>query len=313
MISTLFSLPLERIAAGLLAADDRIDFAQPAGEPAIVPPDSVSWRIFANPVSMFVGGVAAVLLELGEPRVRTGVWQHSGFRRDPARRLRRTGLAAMITVYGARSTMLETAARVRAMHARVAGVTPAGVAYRADEPELLRWVQATAAFAFIEAYRAYVAPVPRFARDLYYAEGRHGAALYGATDVPGSEAALVALLAAMRPRLEPSHVLDELVAILRAAPILPAPLRPIQHVAIRAAVDLLPPPLRAQLGVARHGGLGRGEALLLRSAAAATARIAVRSSPSAQACLRLGLPADHLARTPPPWQRRGKACDAAQA
>jgi uncharacterized protein (DUF2236 family) len=55
------------------------DFSQPAGEPALTPPDGVSWRVFANPVVLFVGGVAAVLLELAEPSVRSGVWDHSSF------------------------------------------------------------------------------------------------------------------------------------------------------------------------------------------------------------------------------------------
>jgi hypothetical protein len=32
--------------------------------------DSVSWRIFKDPVSVFVGGIAAVILELAEPSVR---------------------------------------------------------------------------------------------------------------------------------------------------------------------------------------------------------------------------------------------------
>ena len=79
------------------------DFSRPFGEPALVPADSVSWRVFKNPLSLFIGGVAAVIMELAEPRVRTGVWEHTTFRLDPVRRLRRTGLAAMITVYSARS------------------------------------------------------------------------------------------------------------------------------------------------------------------------------------------------------------------
>ena len=75
-----------------------IDFAEPAGEPALVPADSVSWQVFKNPVSLFIGGVAAVILELAEPRVRAGVWDHTSFRTDPVPRLQRTGLAAMVTV-----------------------------------------------------------------------------------------------------------------------------------------------------------------------------------------------------------------------
>lgn len=52
-------------------------------------------------MALLVGGIAAVILELAEPRVHTGVWEHSLFRSDPVRRLQRTGLAAMATVYGA--------------------------------------------------------------------------------------------------------------------------------------------------------------------------------------------------------------------
>src|SRR5690606_20623758 len=80
-----------------------VDFASPPGEPALVGPDSVAWQVFRNPVALFVGGVAAVVLELAEPRVRTGVWEHTTFRTDPLTRMERTGLAAMVTVYAARS------------------------------------------------------------------------------------------------------------------------------------------------------------------------------------------------------------------
>ena len=85
------------------SADAVVDFTRPAGEPALVAPDSVSWRVFKNPVSLFIGGVAAVILELAEPRVRTGVWEHTKFRSEPLNRMQRTGLAAMVTVYGART------------------------------------------------------------------------------------------------------------------------------------------------------------------------------------------------------------------
>ena len=53
------------------------DFAQPTGEPALTSPDSVSWQVFKNPLALFIGGVTAVILELAEPRVQTGVWRHT--------------------------------------------------------------------------------------------------------------------------------------------------------------------------------------------------------------------------------------------
>jgi uncharacterized protein (DUF2236 family) len=287
---------MERIAAGLVAAEGGIDFAQPRGEPAIVPPDSVSWQVFRNPVTMFIGGVAAVLLELGEPGVRTAVWEHSSFRRDPAGRLRRTGMAAMVTVYGARSRFEALAARVRDLHGRIAGETPGGTLYRADDPDLLRWVQGTAAFAFMEAYRAYVRPVSAADRDRYYAEGAAGGALYGTTDVAASEAAIGAMIAAMRPRLEASPILHELLDLVAGAEILPLPFRPMQRVVVRAAVDLLPPHLRVQLGLSTRGRLTMAERLALRTLARAADRAVFPTGPAAQACVRMGLPADYLVR-----------------
>ena len=122
MLLSALAWPMEKIAGRLVAGEGGVDFTRPPGEPAIVGPDSVSWQVFRNPVTMFVGGVAAVLMELGEPRVRTAVWNQSSFRRDPAGRLRRTGMAAMVTVYGARSSLEALTARVRALHGRIGGV-----------------------------------------------------------------------------------------------------------------------------------------------------------------------------------------------
>ena len=172
----------------LLDPGDRssVDFSRPTGEAALVSPDSVSWRVFKNPLSLFIGGVTAVVMELAEPRVRTGVWEHTNFRIDPIRRLRRTGFAAMVTIYGARSIAETMIARIRRMHDLVAGTTPSGEAYCANDPELLNWVQGTAAYGFLQAYHAYVQPLSLSERDCYYAEGISAAALYGATSAPTS-------------------------------------------------------------------------------------------------------------------------------
>src|SRR5258708_13966308 len=183
-----------------------IDFSRPVGEAALLSPESVSWRVFKNPLSLFIGGVTAVLMELAEPRVRTGVWEHTTFRLNPIRRLRRTGLAAMVTIYGARSVAEAMIARVRRIHDTVAGTTPSGEAYCANDPELLNWVQGTAAYGFLQAYHAYVQPLFLSERDRYYAEGISAAALYGATSVPTSEADLESLLHATTGRLERSDI-----------------------------------------------------------------------------------------------------------
>jgi uncharacterized protein (DUF2236 family) len=152
---------LETASRVLLDPGDQssVDFSRPYGEPALASADSVSWRVFKNPLSLFIGGVTAVIMELAEPRVRTGVWEHTTFRTNPIRRLRRTGLAAMVTVYGARGTAEAMIARVRRMHDMVAGTTSSGEAYCANDPELLNWVHATAAYGFVQAYHTYVRPL----------------------------------------------------------------------------------------------------------------------------------------------------------
>lgn len=275
------------------AHDAKIDFARPAGAPALLAPESVSWRVFKNPFSVLIGGIAAVIMELAEPRVRAGVWDHTSFRSDPVRRLRRTGLAAMVTIYGPRITAENMIARVRRMHDKIEGVTPAGEAYRASDVELLDWVHATAAFGFLQAYHAYVRPLARDARDRFYAEGVHAAALYGATGAPHNEAELTKMLGAMAERLEQSDVIFEFLQIMRTTPVLPLPLRPLQPVLVRAAVELVPRWLATKLGLEGFGLRGF-EAELVRQAGALADRVVIDASPAVQACRRMGLPADYL-------------------
>jgi uncharacterized protein (DUF2236 family) len=273
-----------------------VDFSRPAGEHALVSPESVSWRVFKNPVSLFIGGVAAVIMELAEPRVRTGVWEHTTFRVDPIRRLRRTGLAAMVTVYGARSTAEAMIAHVRRMHDKVAGMTSSGEAYCANDPELLNWVHGTAAYGFVQAYHAYVRPLSLQERNCYYAEGITAAALYGAISAPASEAELEILFEATAGRLERSDIVFEFLAIVRSASILPLLLRPVQHLLVRAAIDLTPRWLQTILGLNGYG-VRRWEAELIRQAGAFADRLVLETSPAVQACRRVRLPAQYLYHT----------------
>jgi uncharacterized protein (DUF2236 family) len=276
-----------------------VDFAQPPGEEALAPATSVSWRVFKNPVALFVGGVAAVILELADPAVRTGVWEHSSFRSDPRRRLQRTGLAAMITVYGARSQAEAMIAGVVRRHDRVGGRTPAGEAYRANDEALLNWVQATAAFGFVEAYHRYVGALDPEDLDRFHAEGAPAARLYGAHDAPASRAELLALFDAKRSRLEPSPIVFEFLDIIREAPVFPAPMRPLQRLLVRASVEMVPDWVRERLGLGPEYGLSRLQMALVKSTGALSDRILLRSSPAVQSCRRLGLPDDYLYRPSP--------------
>ncbi len=137
------------------------------------------------------------------------MWNGGGFQRDPGLRLRRTGFAAMMTVYGPRSAAEKLIAHVVQVHDHVRGSTPDGLPYSANDPRLLDWVQATAVFGFSEAYHRYVQPLSPFEKDAAFAESQPAARLYGATGVPQSWAAWEALLARTAPSLEGSHILSD--------------------------------------------------------------------------------------------------------
>lgn len=285
---------LERAASAAFTPPGgaRVDFTAPAGAPALFAPDSVSWRVMKNPVALLVGGVAAVLLELAEPRVRSGVWDHTNFRRDPVGRMQRTGYAAMVTIYAPAEQARAMIANVVRVHERVEGVTPAGIAYRANDEELLTWVQATAGYGFFQAYHRFVRPLSTDELSRAYAEGAETAALYGAASAPKNDEQMKALLEMMRAKLERSDIIFEFLNITRNAPILPS--RTLQRLMIRGAVELLPAWTRDRLCLSARYGLKPGGETLLRTLGSAADRILIETAPPAQACARLGLPTDQL-------------------
>jgi uncharacterized protein (DUF2236 family) len=288
---------IDALARSLLQPVQTVDFSAPPLEPALIPADSVSWRVFKNPASVFIGGVTAVLLEFGEPRVRDGVWQHSSFRTDPLTRLQRTGLAAMVTIYGPRSKAEAMIAGVVRRHDRVAGQTSEGESYHANDPVLLDWVQATAGFGFTEAYHTYVKSLGADERSALFTESRPIARRYGAVGAPASQEELDALFDAMRPRPVASPIVFEFLEIMRQAPILPAPARPLQKVLLKAAVEILPAWMRERLELGSAWSLNPVERALVRTMAKASDRLVLPSSPAVQSCRRLGLSDTYLYRT----------------
>jgi uncharacterized protein (DUF2236 family) len=98
---------------------------------------------------------------------------------------------------------------------------------------------------------------------------------------------------AMANQLECSDILFEFLAIMRSAPILPLPLRPVQPLLIRAAIDLTPHWLRTIVGLTDHG-LNAWEAGLVRQIGAFADRLVLETNPAVQACRRMRLSANHL-------------------
>ncbi len=275
----------------------KIDFAHPAGEAALVDPGSVQWRVFKNPIALGVGGVAAVLMEFADARIRSGVWEHSTYKADPIGRSRRTGVAAMVGVYGPASAARRVIQGVGNMHSRVSGATPSGEAYRALDPELLDWVSATAAYGFLNAYDQFVAPVSEADKSRFYAEGEPVARLYGVQNPVRSSADFMQMMHALAPRFEPHPIVGEFLDIIQSGKAAPGAPRMLHRALARGAVAILPPLVRERLQLGPAFDLTMIDRMALKLAGAVAERTPDLKSPPAQASLRLGLPANFLYRS----------------
>ena len=133
-------------------------------------PDSVAWRLHADP-AMLAGGLRALLVQALEPRAIAGVDQHSLYRSDPWGRLQRTTEFVLSTTYGDRVTAEAACAKVRKVHERIRGVDPTtGRWYTASDPDLLLWIHAVEVHSFVAAYRAYASRLDDDDADRYVAE-----------------------------------------------------------------------------------------------------------------------------------------------
>jgi uncharacterized protein (DUF2236 family) len=274
------------------------DYSQPPGAPALLDPGSVAWRVYKNQIALAIGGVAAVLMEFADPRIRSGVWDHSIYRFDPIGRSQRTGHAAMIGVYGPAAAARQVIAGVGRMHAKVAGETPGGIAYKATDPELVDWVSATAGYGFLTAYHRFVAPLSEAEQARFYREGAPVAALYGVQNKLTCRADFTAMMARLAPGFEPHPITLEFLGIIQSGKAAPAVPRFLHRALARAAVSILPPMIRERLELGREYDLGLRDRLAVRLVARLAERKHDAALPPAQASVRMGLPSDFLWRAP---------------
>lgn len=213
-------------------------------------PASVTWRVHGDVTAMMVGGVTGLLLQMLHPQVLAGVWDHSRFREDMHGRLRRTARFIALTTYGGREEAEAVIARVRAIHARVAGTLPDGTPYRADDPALLAWVHVTEVTSFLSAYRRYAEPaMSRRAQDAYVAEMARIGRAVGADPVPEDLRGAEALLRRFRPSLRADARSREVARLVLSQRPASGAVAPFQALALGAGVDLLPPWARRMHGL----------------------------------------------------------------
>jgi len=216
-------------------------------------------RLADSPVTPFLGGGAAVLLQVAHPLVACGVVEHSGYGDDLWRRLVRTLRALYLIAFGDRAEAERAGRAVQAVHARVRGRTrerlgrfPSGTAYSARDPALMLWVHATLVYSSLAAYERFMRPLSAPEREQYHAEMNLVARLFGtpASVLPGSysefSAYFEAQLAGRTITVTPPA--REVASVILATP-LPAPLRILAPAHRLATARILPPRLRREYGL----------------------------------------------------------------
>lgn len=279
---------------------DHIDRTTTRADPLLgfYGPDSVMWRI--NREAVLLGaGPAALLLQVAHPLVAAGVAQHSDFRADPFARLRRTLRTTLDMVFGDGPTAERAIRRLNAVHAGVRGVPDeetrrlTGVdRYRALDPELLLWVQATLIVTSIQGYRRWVGHVTDAEADRFWQEARAVGTRLGIplrtspTDWPG-------LLRYWDRMLDPDGPIQVTTEARAMAPLLvrpPLPLTPGWAVDALAlpGIALLPPRIRTAYGIpwdARRERTAAGIATAVRTWTSLVPA-SLRSMPPARAAFR---------------------------
>lgn len=187
----------DRPAADRRAAD------VPGPDPGLFGPQSLTWRVHADP-AMALGGLRALMLQAVHPLAMAGVAQHSDYQTDPWGRLQRTAAYVATVTYGTTDEANRAAARVRSVHGPLAGIEPeSGTPYRVADPRLLTWVHCAEADSFLAAYLRCGGALAPGEADAYLAEQVRAAALVGVDPAtcPSSVAELQAYFEAVRPQL----------------------------------------------------------------------------------------------------------------
>ncbi|MFJ4713873.1 oxygenase MpaB family protein [Streptomyces sp. NPDC088785] len=203
-------------------------------------PDSPVRTVHGD-ASMFIGGIAALLLQSLHPLAMAAVDAHSGYKGDPWGRLQRTSTFLAVTTFGVEEHAQDAVDRVRAVHGRIRGTAADGRPYRADDPHLLTWVHTAEAYCFLGAHQRFGAhPLDEEGCDRYVAESARVARALGADDPPTDLSALRRRVAAYRPELRATPAAREAARFLLVTPPLPWPARPAYAVLAANAAGLLP-------------------------------------------------------------------------
>ncbi|MBJ7328564.1 MAG: DUF2236 domain-containing protein [Solirubrobacteraceae bacterium] len=233
-------------------------FGGPAGDPGLLGPDSISWRIHADVSSVAIAGAGAITMEILHPSVMAGVHDMSSYREDPFRRARTTAGYVITTTFGSTQAATNMINAVRGIHGKINGTRPDGIPFRALDPKLIGWVHTCIPWGIMLAYDRYCRPLSVAERDQYLAEQAIIGRLGGAEDIPETYAELLDYVEAMRPNLavnEQTRTFFEFMLTAPFGPSLPDPVADrIKLLSVHASMSLQPDWARDLTGF-HHGEL----------------------------------------------------------
>jgi uncharacterized protein (DUF2236 family) len=227
--------------------------------------DSMLRRVHRESV-VALSGPRALLMQAAHPVAFKGFFAHTGALDQPYDRLARTAAVLDTIGFGSREAADRATRRVRAMHRRVRGVTPEGIPYAADDPELLLWILACLVDSALVVYQKYVRSLSRDEHDAYWRDYRVIGGLFGLADdeMPATIEAFDAYMDGMLrwDQLRVVPAARELAVQIVFRPPVPLAARPLLELTNQTTVGLLPRGIRRQYGLrwdparelALHGG-----------------------------------------------------------
>lgn len=233
-------------------------------------PESVSWKVFADPSSK-LGGVAGILLQSLNPMMMRLFSATSDYASDIAGRGERTGRYIDTTIFGDRAHADAAAAAIAKLHARAVWTDPqTGQELRADNEVWLAWTHNSLIYGLLRAADAFGPDLTPAEADRFVQEQHQAAALAGVSDarlLPASRAELDAYIEANKDWMALTIPAAETSRAMRAPSLKGNPVAVFVSVNVQDAIlSLLPDWALLLFGIA-------GRPMNLRAAARTTRRI----------------------------------------
>ena len=193
-----------------------VQFTEPAGDPGWFGPDSAVWYVYSHLPTVQIAMAAAAMMETLHPTQAWMAYEHTrAIERDangvPTGNIDDEAIVSRGghtlsffygTAMGPTAVAEKVSKTVYGIHDHIHGTRPDGVAYRANDPDLLCWNYCTQAWALAESHRRFhPKPLKGAELDRFFAEYARMAIEIGSAPPPTTKAGVDKYLADSVPQL----------------------------------------------------------------------------------------------------------------